>query len=229
MIKAISKPCRDKTPGFIKDFSLSEVVDGKTVTPPSRRVADEVASAFYSATPDCADEGEKRFSELSSYYGVGTRAGVDDLWLRLGVIVWDESESRYLMCLQPLCDSVRVKKGALFPFLVLDLLPKEDVKMPKDLLVRSVTGESQWLQVDPSPKKLVSFRFDPACNDGVAPVGANEEAGRFLFTTVDSVGSRKLTWVRDVKLGKAQRIASGLAARFHTLGIDEFEWQRLHQ
>lgn len=229
LVKAISKPCLDKTQGFIKDFPPFVDGDGKEVVPTSRLVADMVLSAFYSANPDGADKGEKRFSELSSYYGVGTRAGVDDLWLRLGVIVWDESEFRYLMCLQPLCDSVRVKKGALFPFLVLDPLPADDMKMPKDLLVRSLTGESVWLQVDPSPKKLVSFKFDPARKGGVAPVRAIEEVGKFVFATADSQGSRKLTWIRDVKLGKAQRIASGLAARFHTLGIDEFEWQRLHQ
>lgn len=229
LVKAISKPCLDKTRGFIKDFSPFVDGDGKEVAPTSRLVADKVLSAFYPANPDGADKGEKRFSELSSYYGVGTHSNVDDLGLRLGVIVWDESDSRYLMCLQPLCDSVRVKKGALFPFLVLEPLPTNDMKMPKDLLVRSVAGESLWLQVDPSPKKLISFKFDPARKDGVAPVGAIEEAGKFMFATADSQGSRKLTWIRDVKLGKAQRIASGLAARFHTLGIDEFEWQRLHQ
>lgn len=227
LVKAVSKPCLTKTQGFIKDFFEDE--ERQKEAPTARLVADKVLSAFYLANSDCADNGERRFSELSSYYGVGTRPNADNLWLRLGVIVRDESDSRYLMCLQPLCDSVRVKKGALFPFLILDSLPTNDMRMRKDLLVRSPAGESLWLQVDPSPKKLISFKFDPSEKGGVAPVGAIEESGRPVFETADPNGSRKLIWIRDVKLGKAQRFASGLAARFHTLGIDEFEWQRLHQ
>jgi hypothetical protein len=229
LIKAISEPSRNKSPGFVKDLFSVAGEAGNKAEPTSREIADKVLSAFYSAAPDSATEGEKRFSELASYYGIGIRPKLADIWLRLGVIVWDESESRYLMCLQPLCDSVRVKKGALFPFLVLDLLPDNDMKMPKDLFVRTLNGGEVWLQVDPSPKKLVSLKFNPARIDGVAPVEAKEDDGKYVFESVDQTGGRKLMWIHDVKLGKAQRIASGLASRFHTLGIDEFEWQRIHQ
>lgn len=226
LIKYISEPNRSKTDGFTKDFFPNEQEASRG------DIADAVLLALHSGELDKATGGSNRFVELTNFYKTGTVPSSSNLWLRLGTIVWDRKSDNYLLCLQPLCDAARISKASLFPFLILDIISETDKKMSRDFFVRSVEGKDIWLQADSSPKKLVSHCFDPSERSGVAPIMGVEDkdnAGRFVFMTSARENKLNLVWIGDVKLGKAQRIASSLAARFHTLGIDEFEWQRLHQ
>lgn len=145
--------------------------------------------------------------------------------LRLGVVVKDK-DSNYLMCIQPLCDSVRISnnKDTDFPFLLLQQANPNPDKSSWDLCVPS-DGSVIWFEISPFPRNIISFSFrSKSATEGYVEASANEKS--FAFHAQNGVD---LEWVAELKIGKAQRIVSQLAARIHTLGIDEFEWMRLHQ
>ncbi len=147
--------------------------------------------------------------------------------LHLGSVVKETISGKYLLCIQPLCDSIRIKhnKDTLFPFLHLDIQQVDDVRKILDICVPSGEGAGIWLSVAPAPNNLIVFPFR-AKSATEAFVEATKVGGVLNFRTFDA---KILEWVADLKIGKAQRIVSQLAARIHTLGIDEFEWMRLHQ
>lgn len=222
LLAAVSEPSKKKLKEFGAAFGLKKDMS-------DRKIADKALEVFYQEDTGLAEKGKERLAVLTSLYGTESRPDIAEIKLQLGVLVFDESDSRYLMCLQPLCDSVRIKETTSFPFLVLDSVTPEGPATSRDLNVRLDSGASVWLQAGPSPKKLVSYAFSAPCSQGPSSIGLEEKNGKKVFTAINGEGYRDLTWIGEVKLGKAQRIASGLAARLHTLGIDEFEWQRLHQ
>lgn len=219
LLKAVSEPSQDK----IKDFS------GPFEQRDKRKVADNVLQTL-------SGEGAKsneRLAQLVSLYGAGIPPSVDEQRMQLGVLVFDELNKRYMMCLQPLCDSVRITESTLYPFLILDEVVEGGAKggpVSKDLFVQLDSNRGVWLQTTLTPKKLVSYTYDPTGEDGCSVWKAKKnEDGKGVFETSNKGEIAQLKWIGEVKLGKAQRISSGIASRFHTLGIEEFEWQRLHQ
>ncbi|NTV94914.1 MAG: hypothetical protein HGA75_05800 [Thiobacillus sp.] len=222
LLKAVTDSSKDK----IIDFSGPFQQGNKD----KKKVADKILQALYGKNQDVADSGSQRLSQLAGLYGAGIPSTVDDLRMQLGTLVRDvDGGNRYLMCLQPLCDSVRISEPTLFPFLILDAVTPENGAKYKDLYVKPIEGDGVWLQITPSPKKLLSYLYDPVRNDGCSVWKAKLNNGVPRFEFVDGDKTHTLVWIGEVKLGKAQRVASGIAARFHTLGVDEFEWQRLNQ
>lgn len=149
--------------------------------------------------------------------------------LRLGTIVRDLDTNTYLLCIQPLCDSTRIAddKETIFPFLALVI--RSDAK-DLDLCIpnKDTTEDVTWLSILPKPQQLVSYQFTGK-SKAEAYVEANNFGPREEYIFQNSNGKKCFEWVADLKLGKAQRVASELAARIHTMGIDEFEWLRLQK
>jgi hypothetical protein len=84
----------------------------------------------------------------------------------------------------------------------------------------------KWLSVKAKPSDLVSYRF-AGKSKNEKYVESIYENNNYIFKDVPR--KREFEWMGELKTGKAQRIASALSARIHTLGVDEFEWMRLHQ
>jgi hypothetical protein len=222
--KALTKCSRAKIDGFRKLFDNKEL--------PENAVAEELLKLFYgtSSDPKTIARVKEDFSILSTLdvhrRGI-TTFDRNPPRLRLGSIVRETDFGRFLLCIQPLCDSTRIKHNRLtiFPFLILAAPPE-----PKDLDL-CIPDEDEvdgvvWLSVLPKPQHLISYQF---CGKSVteAYVEAKDMGNQkdYAFQTSDD---KCLEWMADLKPGKAQRIVSQLAARIHTLGIDEFEWLRLH-
>lgn len=224
LLKAVTEPSDDK----VKDFCVPfEQKDGS-----KKKVADKVLQTLCGG--DITTKANERLAQLVSLYGACIPPSVDEQKMQLGVLVFDETNKRYLMCLQPLCDSVRITERTLYPFLILDEVVEEkkskDDPTSRDLFVQMSSERGVWLQTTLTPKKLVSYSYDPSREAGSTVWKAKKnQNGKSVFETFVGEEATSLAWIGEVKLGKAQRISSGIASRFHTLGIDEFEWQRLHQ
>jgi hypothetical protein len=199
-----------------------------------KKDAERLLDLVYSKDKDKSENARVKLSMLSTLndypnkYNKGKRTAPK---LRLGALVFgpldkDLAKPVYLLCVQPLCDSVRIgsEEDTMYPFLVLDVQDRA-AKKNLDLCVPGNNGEAVWLKVTSRPNKIVSINFK-----GKSPkeafVEAAEAEGTYTFVASDG---RQFQWIADLKLGKAQRIVSQLAARIHTPGIDEFEWMRLHQ
>lgn len=149
--------------------------------------------------------------------------------LKLGSIVRLNNE--YLLCFQPLCQSVRISdtEETLFPFFKLRVVGEgstenQNDKKKLDICIRDEQKKIVWLTVQPLPKQIVSYGFKAASKEK-AYVAAELKGEAYIFRS----GEFEFEWCADLKIGKAQRLASALASQIHTLGIDEFEWMRLHQ
>lgn len=193
-------------------------------------IANEVLNVLYLSDNNKRRKGTERLSELSNLYGVGSLTAAQVPRMQIGVLVREKlaenQQGRYLMCLQPLCDSVRLRDNTLFLFLILEELAPSGTGKFLDLYVPLLGESGVWLDVNPSPKKLISFAFSPKSKNKITYVEAARVGNERLFYSQDG---QVFQWVASVKLGKAQRLASQLAARLHTLGVDEFEWMRLQQ
>ena len=137
--------------------------------------------------------------------------------LELGVIVRAAVGDDYLVCMQPLCDSVRLSGLTTVPFLPLSVVSGGDFDLT---LVRSEVPIK--LRVEMKPRKLVMIPFQPdaATQCILAKPGAD---GGARFTTDSGIDYEV---VARLKPQQALRVAHQLATAFSRVGLNESEWQR---
>ena len=138
--------------------------------------------------------------------------------LRLGTIIF--RRSRYFLCVQPVCDSVRLSTGrpTSFPFLPLVVAKagdKIDLVVPHPL-------RKEWvpLSLQRKPRTIEMIEFEPT-GDGVVPAYKQGASYRFI----SSNGGYQ--WVGDLKPHFAHRVASELGHQFSRIGLTEPEVLRL--
>ncbi len=140
-------------------------------------------------------------------------------FLALGSVVTraEEAGTVYLLCLQPLCDSVRLQKSR--PFALLSLTAADSSKNC-ELIVRDGM-DLKFLALKPSPYRLEMITFSPNRDEKIM---ADARDGSFYFNSADNVAYK---WIADLKPAHAQRIANNFAHTFSRVGLVESEWHRL--
>lgn len=145
--------------------------------------------------------------------------------LTIGSIVWMRDENAeagtYMLCTQPICDTVRLPKDTFFSFTTLTptgqgenfwLVVRNDeqhVKLRMNLLTTASTRHFAGFKPDSVTKKIIAH--------------LEAETGKFVFE--DNNGT-KYTWIADLDQLKAQRAASEMASALGRVGLDEYEWLR---
>jgi hypothetical protein len=129
-----------------------------------------------------------------------------------------EPSFRYWVCIQPICDSVRIKEKRSFPFLELE----------------TVTGNGKFELVLPEgkgfvhvhvlyrPYKLRMENFDPS-TDGSQTVRGKYRKDGFYFTAKSKT---RYLWIGELRFEQTQRIVNQYAAELSRVGLDESEWLR---
>ncbi|AWV17657.1 hypothetical protein A3862_20905 [Methylobacterium sp. XJLW] len=128
----------------------------------------------------------------------------------------------YLLCTQPRCDSIRIGDGRSFPFQTGRAVTDDAFNLVATLPAPGDAEERVHLLVEMKPFNTVMVRFNASSDERVL---AEAQGPSFVFTDAD--GGRYL-WLGDLRDLTAQRTAGTVAARLHDVGIDEFEWLRLH-
>jgi hypothetical protein len=172
----------------------------------------ETATRLFAVTDAAADEANDRFAmqvSLRTQYSNPPRV------LQLGTLVRDLGGNYYL-CVQPICDSVRIGAEREFPF-----LPAVESADPFDLVVRDPAGARRTLMFQRKPFMLKKILF-PA-SPGVGCVQAAEIDGAFRFT---DAADNAYVWIARLDEGYAQRVVHGLGAALSRIGVNEFEWLR---
>ncbi len=131
----------------------------------------------------------------------------------------------FLLCIQPRCDSVRIKTPLNFPFLTMSssniaasIKQLLFVKCPKE---RGSDPENIKLMLYPFPHRQKIVNFDPEASSGDY-IEAVLEKGIWVFKSEEA----KYKWVADMKDFLAQKICDQLSERQGSIGLDEFEWLR---
>lgn len=170
----------------------------------------------FSATVEDAEDSEAQFSQrsaLRTHYRRPARA------LRLGTILL--GPEGWLICVQPLCDSIRINPDEERGFPMLRA-GETDVNGPKRFAVKH-PGEDRfvWLASKPQPQDIVTIAF-AATDHG--QVFAHEAGEQWQF---DAAGGGTLTWAAELKPEYGQQVAVELAQQFSRVGLNELETMRL--
>jgi Response receiver domain len=132
-----------------------------------------------------------------------------------------ETVTSYYVCLQPLCDCLRLASGEKRPFLfgALKLADKNF-----DLVVPSIDKGLLRLKFVSTPFKSEHVRFTGEAH-GVVLASPNESGHSWAFVDVDG---RRFQWLGELRDPFAQRFIQRLASQLGRVGLAEFEWQRRH-
>jgi len=142
--------------------------------------------------------------------------------LTLGTVVKLEGQTpRYLLCVQPACDTVRFEKSRFFPFIELEKSDKTVdylvVRGGADPAVRGVNSGAGSRHYD---------EFEPDVVGQAVLASAKEADGKLTGWFFEGKSQSKYQWLGDVDPMKAQRIAVDLAGTLARVGLDEYEWLR---
>jgi hypothetical protein len=141
--------------------------------------------------------------------------------LKLGVLVHQVREGRYLLCLQPVCDSVRINGARVFLFA--QLYAKDGLaEGPVTHVATKPNGELLELLFQPKAHSCVALTFSSTQGHDVV-LARDEGDGGYAF--YDDCGYR-YEWLDQLKTSHAQRAATSLAGDISRVGLSESEWLR---
>lgn len=178
------------------------------------------ATKLFSESEDEAEEADAVFANrviLRTIYSTPAR------FLQLGTIV-RRSSSEYLLCVQPLCDCVRLKcEVRAFPFVQLGVTNGDSYSMR----IGNGQGSNVYLKLSSRPADVVMARFKPRVRETTVVARQSEsESGVDVFDFVDT-RSNRYRWVAQLKPEFAQKTVGDLAAAFARVAVNEAELRRL--
>ena len=135
--------------------------------------------------------------------------------LELGVVLRDDS-GKYWLCIQPLCDSVRLKSQRAFPMLRLH----PDKQNPA-AMIRSPENTPIPIRFDTAPHRLAMPEFEPTSEHDAVAAGGQPSDWR--FRSVDGTEYRAVTRLRPALAAQAVQELTSAASR---PGFDASEWLR---
>ncbi len=140
--------------------------------------------------------------------------------LHLGVIVRELiGKKRYLLCLQPVCDSVRIGgRDRAFFFCVLDVSTNDGSFTH---CVMDVNGNMLHLRYKPKVSSIFVSNFKG--NDDVVYAN-NDKKYRFIFK---GESKKDYEWIAELKTEHAQRAAEQFGRELSRVGLTESEWLRV--
>jgi hypothetical protein len=175
------------------------------------------ATELFSAT---ADEATQADMALAERMVIRTRYSKPSPILRLGTVL--EHGGAYFLCVQPVCDSVRLTTPTQFPLLALAACGSADTGEGV-IALRDPGQDGGWqrLKIQPKASELRLVTFDP---EDRRVVEAQDVDGRPRFR-VSPEGNYR--WVADLKTEHAQRAAEQLGSSLSRVGLTESEPMRL--
>lgn len=175
--------------------------------------------AGFASTP----EGAKRANEqLAALMSLRTRYEHPPPQLDLGTILarGRGSSRTYWLCVQPRCDSVRLKGHTAFPLLPLTLV---EPRKKFDILIPDNRNGFLRFRLSKKPADIDMAVFAVTPSDGDTVLAETYGKG-FAFTARNG---RRYSWIAELKAEHAQRVAQQVANEFSRVGLTESEWLRL--
>lgn len=168
--------------------------------------------------PSEDSDSNQRFSHLMSsrtFYGNKKKS------LKLGSIVHQKDSDRYFLCVQPICDSVRLEGKRVFVFVQMEKGGKDDGDNASHVVILS-DGAVQELVYQPKSYLCFTSTFSPdrAAQEVIAEPDDN---GSPFFQ--DTEGQR-FYWVDQLRASHAQRAVERFASDLSRVGLTEAEWLR---
>jgi hypothetical protein len=157
--------------------------------------------------------------EFAILMSTRSRYGTPPPRLALGTIIRDDARSRYLLCVQPRCDSVRLTGERQFPFLPLT------VAETGYSFVAHSGDQIITLKLSDEPYTIEMLPFVPWTGAESEVLGKGQ--GNMLFFKSPTTEAN-FQWISELRTDHAQRIANALASKISRVGLNESQWLRWH-
>lgn len=143
--------------------------------------------------------------------------------LKLGSIVYDKNGDRYFLCIQPVCDSVRLDNDKVFVFVQLTKTDPSSGNQASHVVVKEDTETIELFYQAKSYQCYVAiFSPDPHAKQVITRV--SRKTGEPVF--VDK-SRRCYVWIDQLKPSHAQRAVEKFARDLSRVGLTESEWLRM--
>jgi len=143
--------------------------------------------------------------------------------LKLGSIVYDKNGDRYFLCIQPVCDSVRLDNDKVFVFVQLTKTDPSSGNQASHVVVKEDTETIELFYQAKSYQCYVAiFSPDPHAKQVITRV--SRKTGEQVF--VDK-SRRCYVWIDQLKPSHAQRAVEKFARDLSRVGLTESEWLRM--
>jgi hypothetical protein len=201
--------------GLGDDVAFDAIQEMGSLSKSKWRIIKKHATEVFALTQEeaeDADAGLARCMMLKTIYARPERI------LQLGTVL-RTPEGEHLVCVQPVCDSVRLKAdGRKFPFLKLKVSSRER----SNLVLRGDGDEWHYFLIATNPRDIVVLHFGPQPGkDSVLAAKAENEH------VVKDVLGQEYRWICQLKQEFAQKVAVDLASEFAQVAVDEAELLRL--
>ncbi|RPH29363.1 hypothetical protein EHN07_06640 [Buttiauxella warmboldiae] len=153
-------------------------------------------------------------------------SNIDNVSLKQGTLLLDNDNMVYL-CIQPLCDSVRLHEKANFLF-IKGTIDEDNY----NLLIENANGGFFKIKMPAKASNIVSFTFLVEHGKGVIIGRKNdpEHLGQISFYSLpitDTSPSKVLKWIGEIKTTHAQKITTDIVGNLSRIGLDQHEWLRV--
>ena len=136
--------------------------------------------------------------------------------LRLGVLVRDSQSGVFMLCMQPVCDSVRLSAPTAFPF-----LPLEQTAGSSDVVIK-YAEEYYPLNLKLKFRDLLMVTFEPSADSG-GSVRAQRSAGNEGWQFVPASDRAPLEWAGELRDSFAHKFANRFAESASRVGTNDSE------
>ncbi|MEQ3639409.1 MAG: response regulator receiver domain [Alteromonas sp.] len=141
--------------------------------------------------------------------------------LKQGTLI-KSRHSKFYLCIQPVCDTVRLTGTQSFTFIETKLSNGDFTHVMRK------EGGHLKLKIMPSVKNLKTISFQ-ADNDRKTVLSVINDEGIPEFSSVADEKDIVYEWCGELKFTISQAIVNGLAAQLARVGLDSFEWLRQKQ
>ncbi len=149
--------------------------------------------------------------------------------LKQGTIIKGENNDIYL-CIQPLCDSVRLKDKSSFIF-----IKGQIDEIHYNLILDDSNEDYIKIKIKPTTSNIERIEFSVNNEKGMI-IGERDNGIIIFHSTFNVVKSSndelenktfKYEWLGELKTGFAQRMISEVSHNLSRIGLDQHEWMRL--
>ncbi len=180
-------------------------------------------------TPEVDFVNQAIFAKLTSHAFSDAINNNAATFLSLGSILKNENEE-FFLCVQPLCDSGRLKAECVNKFIFIKLVKKDfnpiDDGNIKGFNIIASDGDDNFVYLKTSEdiSKLEVFWFSASQGNDKVIV----KIGEPLYGKQNETSNVKFTFLAQLRSGQAQRIAMKFLNKITRIGLDESEWLRRH-
>ena len=201
----------------IEGFEAARKRFEKIPNPNNKRMR-EAAKILLESDEDNANHHFAQLMASRSFYGDAVRKPKA---LKLGSVIYCMKDETYLLCIQPVCDSVRIESDRAFLFVELAKVePGSD--RPVSHIVVQENGDPVELHYQPKSYRCRSMIFSP---DSKTKQVRTKPSGDEKLVFNDKSG-RNYEWIDELKEAHAQRAVEKLAGDLSRVGLTESEWLR---